>query len=265
MAEKVKITFLVDNSPGGNGCGGEHGLSMFIEAGQNILFDSGQSRLFLENAALLGINVDSARIAILSHGHYDHGNGFFHLTKRPLLCHPGCFIKRYREKGSVYIGLNYDHLHAESAFELILKSEPYKVSDNVVFLGQIPRVNAFEARTTTFKNENDQPDFVIDDSGLAITTSEGLLVISGCAHSGICNIVEHARRVTGVEKVVAVIGGFHIKEDSQIINETFAYFEQLNPGLLMPCHCVDASVIGLFHTRFRCEEVFSGRTIEFAA
>lgn len=255
----IKITFLVDNNPG-EACKAEHGLSIFIEADAKILFDSGQSTLFLENAAQLGIDIASADCMVLSHGHYDHGNGFEHMTGKKLVCHPGCFIKRYRAEKSAYIGLNYHQQFARENFDLILSSQPLRLSKNILFLGEIPRSNSFEAKQTAFVKEDGTSDFVSDDSALILDSQEGLIIIVGCGHSGVCNIIEYARKITGKNQIAAVVGGFHIKEGSPAIQPTIEYLLKADIGLLMPCHCVDESVISLFSSIFCCEPVFAGKT-----
>ncbi len=261
---EVKITFLVDNSEG-PGCGAEHGLSMLIDADQKILFDAGQSSLFLKNAENLNLDLGNIDLAVLSHGHYDHGDGFEHFAGHRLICHPECFTRRYREKNGTYIGLKYDQLTAEKNFRLTLTAQPLKISESMTFLGAIPRLNDFEAKKTPFYLENGEPDFVPDDSAVAIKTSMGLIIIAGCSHAGICNIIDYACKVTGINDIVAVIGGFHLKEGSPVIEPTVAYLKGINAGLLMPCHCVDASVIEFLHANFKCESVFAGKSLLFPA
>ena len=262
LKQPLKISFLVDDNPG-PGCPAEHGLSIFIDADIKILFDAGQSRLFLENAARLGVDPASADCLVLSHGHYDHGNGFEYMTGKKLICHPGSFIRRFRSQKSAYIGLKYDQQFAQKNFELVLSAQPLKLSESVLFLGEIPRSNSFESKQTTFVREDDTPDFVIDDSALLIDTPEGLIIIAGCGHSGICNLIDYARKLTGKSRIAAVVGGFHIKEGSPVIQPTIDYLLAADIGMLMPCHCVDAAVIRLFYTIFHCEAIFAGKVKEF--
>lgn len=263
FSQPLKISFLVDDNPG-PGCQAEHGLSIFIEADIRVLFDAGQSRLFLDNAEQLGIDVNAADYLVLSHGHYDHGNGFAHLADKRLICHPGCFIRRFRGKNLADIGLEFNQEFAQKNFDLVLSTQPLKLSKSVLFLGEIPRTSSFESQHTTFVKEDETPDFVSDDSALVIDTSDGLVLIVGCGHSGICNIIEYARKLTGKKKIAALIGGFHLKEGSLAIQPTIDYLLTANVGTLMPCHCVDASVIRLFSTFFNCETVFSGKIKDFS-
>ncbi len=261
--ERLDLTFLVDNNAG-PGCGAEHGLSIIVETDDTrILFDSGQGSLFKSNAMSLGIDLDRIELAVLSHGHYDHGNGFEYFAGRRLVCHPEIFIRRYREKNGTYIGLSYDKQQAENWFNLQTSVEPVKISESITFLGQIARLNDFEAKQTLFYDEAGQPDFVPDDSAIAVETTKGLVIIAGCSHSGICNIIAYACAVTGRSDIAAVIGGFHLKEGSSAIEPTMSYLKSRNIRLLMPCHCVDASVIQLLHAEMPCEPVFSGRRVTF--
>ena len=86
-AQTCEITFLVDNNAGAK-CPGEHGLSILIKCDTNFLFDAGQSNMLMENAKILGLDLDQIDTAVLSHGHYDHGNGLLEVIGRKLICHP---------------------------------------------------------------------------------------------------------------------------------------------------------------------------------
>ncbi len=101
----MKISVLTENCAGSYTMA-EHGLSYLIEFdGKTILFDTGQSDMFLKNAQTLNIKMENIDMVILSHGHFDHGNGLSYLSGFNLLCHPGCFEKRYRKTDHTYIGL----------------------------------------------------------------------------------------------------------------------------------------------------------------
>ena len=101
---KMKITVLVDNAPGGE-LGAEHGLSYLIDHNNyQLLFDTGHTDLFLRNAEKLGFELAKIETVVLSHGHWDHGNGLVHIKNKTLISHPYAFIKRYRKKDNSYIG-----------------------------------------------------------------------------------------------------------------------------------------------------------------
>ncbi len=99
------ISILTDNNPGSH-LPAEHGLSYLIEYdGKKVLFDTGQSDMFLRNASAMNINMSDIDHIVLSHGHFDHGDGLWNLQGGHLICHPGCFVKRYRKSDNSYIGL----------------------------------------------------------------------------------------------------------------------------------------------------------------
>ena len=258
----MKLTALNDNTPSKK-CDAEHGLSFLIEDDKKVLFDTGPSDIFMKNAKILGINFEDIDSIILSHGHYDHGNGLKFIKNKKLICHPGCFIRRYRKADDFYIGLPITLEEAKKNFELILTKKPYKISENIVFLGEVPRKNDFEAKTTTFCKEGKEDDFVIDDSALAIKSEKGLIVIAGCSHAGICNIVEYAKEVTEFKKVYAVIGGFHLNAVDEITLKTIEYFKKEKIERIYPSHCVTEPVLEKFSEELNAGKIHSGDVIEF--
>src|SRR5512145_1669245 len=102
----MKITVLNDNAPG-KGCLAEFGLSYLIEADRSVLLDTGITDIFIQNAVRLNISLDDVDTIVLSHGHYDHGNGLQYLRAKKLICHPDVFMRRYNKKDNSYIGLNF--------------------------------------------------------------------------------------------------------------------------------------------------------------
>ena len=260
----VKITVLSDNRAKGKFLH-EHGLSFYIKTDTNrgTLFDTGPSDIFLKNAETLGIDINSVDAIVLSHGHWDHGDGLSLLTDKTLICHPGCFIKRYRKRDDSYIGLNISLDEIHKRFDLILSNEPYQIFEDVIFLGEIPRENSFEAKNTPFYQVRKEDDFVLDDSGLAIISNSGLIVVSGCAHSGICNTVEYAKKVSGIEKVHAVIGGFHLKKVNDATLKTIEYFKNNKIENVYPCHCVKDCVMEVFSEHFPNKPISVGSKLNF--
>jgi len=247
-----------------DGFGSEHGLSFLIEADQKkILFDTGASDLFMESALKLGINLDEVDSVVLSHGHWDHGNGLKYMEGKPLFCHPGCFVKRYRKSGQEYLGLSLSEGEIKERFDLKTSREPLHLSQNLWFLGEVPRWNSFEAKATEYILEGGEEDFIMDDSGLAMVTEEGLVVISGCAHAGICNMIEHATQVTGVSRVVAVVGGFHLKEINNQARRTISYLRNLGLKRVIPSHCTFDPALTLFHKEFGRSDLLTGGCLAF--
>ena len=253
----MKITVLNDNAPGRD-CLAEFGLSYLIESDKKILFDTGATNVFLHNAMKLNITLDDIDAIVLSHGHWDHGNGLVNLTGHKLICHPSSFIRRYNRKDNSYVGLNLKFEEYQSLFKLILAQTPYKISPEITFLGEIPRKSDFEIKTTHYIDENGSDDLIPDDSALAVTTSKGLVVISGCAHSGICNTIEYAKQVTGINKVYAVFGGFHLRSDNVQTQKTVEYFKAMQIPHIYPAHCTSLPALSKFYEAFKIHQVLTG-------
>ncbi len=254
----MKLTVLVDNNTLiGKNYFGEPGLSIFIEEGNNrILFDMGYSDIFLRNACSMGIDLKTINYVILSHGHLDHTWGMSHLLgvldyfrakerKKAvtLLAHPMA-VKPKTEEGE-QIGIIYSEEVLRQCFNVHLTESPVWLSDKLVYLGRIDRLNDFENKEpigVTIENGAEADDYILDDSALAYRTENGIVIITGCSHSGICNIVECAKRVCGDDRVVDIIGGFHLLDPSEgRMKGTLEYMERLQPGMVHACHCTDLS------------------------
>jgi len=248
----------------------QHGFSVFIAAEQKILFDTGATDVFMHNAGLFGIDVTTADWIVLSHGHWDHADGLRALGKAAapkmrVLVHPGAFVDRRKATGQ-YNGISCSREEMAQKFDLVLSKEPFRLSERICFLGEIPRVNDFEAQQTTFyhlQGADRQPDFITDDTALAIETPKGLVIVTGCSHAGICNIVEYAKKVTGQERVLAVIGGFHLLGDRHQLEKTIDYFKRRPVAHLYPMHCTDLEALCTFHHAFGIQKLCAGDTLTF--
>lgn len=259
----MKVFVLTENNAGAV-TAAEHGLSYLIEhEGIRILFDTGQSDLFVKNAAIMGVSLTDIDFIILSHGHFDHGNGLEHLPGGTLICHPGCFINRYRGSDHSYIGLKFSKEELESRFNLITSEEPYRISGSAVFAGEIPRITPFESQKTSFLLEDGTPDFVADDSALFFTLPQGIFIITGCGHAGIVNTIEHALNVTGAEKIFGIMGGFHLKEDDRQTNETIRHLAKTKATHIIPSHCTAGPALARFRTTFDSRPVRTGDILTF--
>ena len=242
----------------------EFGLSYFIEQdGENILFDTGPTDVFLKNAKKLEIDINKTDLVVLSHGHWDHGNGLKYLNDKKLLCHPEAFKKRYHKQEHSYIGLELSSDEIKQKFNLTTSSKPYSITENIWFLGEIPRLNDFESRTTSFVDDDDKDDFVPDDSALAIIEKDELIVITGCSHSGICNIVEYAKEITGIKNVNTVMGGFHLKTIDDQTRKTILYFKQQKIKNILPSHCTRLPALAAFYNEFKIRHVQAGMKFHF--
>jgi 7,8-dihydropterin-6-yl-methyl-4-(beta-D-ribofuranosyl)aminobenzene 5'-phosphate synthase len=258
----VKISILNDNLASGI-CGAAHGMSWYIEAEKNILFDTGPSEIAFQNAAKLNIAPEDADFIVLSHGHWDHGNGLKNLHGGKLIAHPEIFRKRFKRSNGQSIGIDIpeDELHRK--FDLTLTREPLQLTDSIWFLGEIPVKNAWDIGHSDFILNNGQIDTVPDDSGLVAKTNQGLVVISGCAHSGITNITLRAMELFPNTRVLAVMGGFHLKPGDSRIPQTIEFFKSIDVMQLYPSHCTAPEVICQMRSRLNAKFVRSGNVFKF--
>ena len=195
----------------------------------------------------MGINLNQLDKLVISHGHDDHTGGLIHFflnkTNVELISHPECF--NYKEDNHQYIGSSMKKDDLEKVCHLTLSSEPLKISKNIIYLGEIPSSNSFEAREAIGKcSKNDKriDDIVIEDSAIVYKSEKGLFIITGCSHSGICNIIEYAKKVCHDDRIYGVIGGFHLFKMDNRLEKTIHYLKENNVTLLYPCHCVSLDV-----------------------
>nr|WP_319509597.1 MBL fold metallo-hydrolase [uncultured Draconibacterium sp.] len=260
----LSISILTDNTAGGHFLA-EHGLSYLVEIdNEKILFDAGHSDVFLKNAERLNYDIENeVETIVLSHGHWDHGNGLKYLKNKTLITHPASFASRYRKADRTTVGLELSKYEIEKQFTLKESKTSLQLTENLVFLGEIPRNNDFENKTTSFEFADGSDDFIPDDSALAAIIDNELVIITGCSHSGICNICEHAKKVTGLNKIKAVIGGFHLKKQDKQTLKTIEYFKKNRIEKLFPSHCTALPALSLFYSTFKSEQVKTGMILRF--
>jgi len=279
----MKLTMLVDNHTLTDRYFlGEPGVCYFIEEGdKRLLFDVGYSGIFLENALKMGLDLRHLDYVVLSHAHLDHTWGLDTLLRlytestlekrdwqRPTLVgHHLVFTTR--SVGAVAeIGPAISEAKASRHFDIRLSREPVWLTEQLVFLGQIERTMDFEAQTPLGRlhhQGDESDDYVVDDSALAYRSPDGLVIIVGCSHAGICNIVEQARRVTGEQQVLDIIGGLHLlNPPEEKLSKTIDYIGTLRLSALYACHCTDfRSKVALAQVA-NVEEAGVGLTIEYA-
>lgn len=251
MAAEVSYTILVDNEAHAPGQQTEHGLSIWIEVNDiRILFDTGQSGAFLQNAQMAGIDISTASHLVLSHGHYDHTGGLMKIqnvlhSDISIYAHPEIFTTRYSRHSDQTlheIGL------PESAKMFLNKrkayfhpvTKPTEIAPDVWVTGEVPRRSLYEdtGGDFWFDKECTQVDNVTDDISLWVERDEGLWIFLGCAHSGVVNIVQYIQLVSGRTDIYAIIGGTHLRNAStERLSKTVAFLRQLSPAVLLPCHC----------------------------
>jgi 7,8-dihydropterin-6-yl-methyl-4-(beta-D-ribofuranosyl)aminobenzene 5'-phosphate synthase len=229
-----------------------------VDAGgreRTILFDTGVSpNGMAENMRRLGIDPAEIEVVVLSHGHWDHVTGMEGLvrmlgrTHLPVMIHPEFWSRRRIS----FPGLEPAELPAtsrgsleEMGFAIVEQRQPSFLLDGAVLItGEVDRTTPFEVGFRGHEARRGgswQPDpLILDDQALVVRVRDrGLVVLTGCGHAGIVNTVRYVRRLTGLDEVAAVIGGFHLSGPmfEPVIEPTVAAFADLAPRLLAPAHC----------------------------
>ena len=262
---KLKVTILMENTVGVPlGLLSEWGLSMLLDFGdERILFDTGEQGNLMSNAQILGHDLRQINRVILSHGHYDHTGGLLKFLQYrgrvPVYAHPDLFTEHYargfNEQGNKYIGVPFRQEQLESAgAEFHWHREPVELSSGLWLSGEIPRETVFEQvenRLVEIKGGQVVQDTIPDDLSLFYLTDQGLIILVGCAHSGLVNIIEHAKRVTGEGRVRAIIGGTHLSPatlDQE--KHTIDYLRGLELTCLAPNHCTGLGMMSKLAAEF---------------
>lgn len=279
----MKITFLVDsNTTIDQYYQAEPALSVLVQDGKTrILLDTGYSDAFLLNAQKMGIDLCELDWLVFSHGHFDHTWGLPHLIRHyteerirgrkviapTVLAHPIALEDKISpELGSIGSFFNKETL--ERFFPVELSREPKWLTERILYLGEIPEQLDFEK--AELKNERSLedgtriPDDLIDDTSLALLTDKGLVLLTGCAHSGVCSTLARAMELTGEKRVVDVLGGFHLLNASEKrLLETVRFLKEAGVTKMSPCHCVDQAAKCALASEFHMLEVGSGSSIEW--
>lgn len=268
----MKLTVLVDNNVYiDHYYLGEPALSFYIEdEEEKILFDTGFSDVFIKNADLLNIDLSKITKLALSHGHNDHTGGLksiseiFTKQKPQIIAHPLTFLPKKEDELAIGSSVSTEEL--QENYELLLSKKPIKLSPNITFLGEIPELVDFEPRKQVGETkilEYFTPDYVLDDSALVFEGQDGIYIITGCSHSGISNICEYAKQITGNQTIRSIIGGFHLFDDDLQLDKTIEYFKNNEITSLYPCHCVSFQAKAKIHYQQSIEEVGVGMQIEW--
>jgi len=283
LVRRLRLTVLVEDSasPARRNLTAKHGLSINAEAEAegrwfSFLIDSGPSAdIVLRNVDALDVDLTRVKAIFLSHGHHDHTGGAVGVLrcikrKTPVIAHPGVFEPKFKVTPALtYIGSPFKRTEVEESGGLLLLSRsPVALMKDVSTTGEVERLTEYEKVTGfwTIARERFVEDILIDDQSLVFKVEgKGLVIVSGCAHSGIVNTVMQSRKVMGAEKIYAVVGGFHLSDATEErIRRTVEDMLQFDPEVLRPCHCTGQKAIQELRRAFgdRCDHFKTGDVIE---
>ncbi|MDO4565839.1 MAG: MBL fold metallo-hydrolase [Oscillospiraceae bacterium] len=255
MTDKLRVSVLCDNIESG-GAKSEHGFALLFERGENsLLLDTGSTRLFISNAAALGRDLGRLKAVALSHNHFDHTGGLIALLDEYKDIRPRVYISPHFYKQSGWRREDEEGLIMPTSSplspELLCRLRarvryveapllPVPEFEGAYILTNIERSVDFETIDESdliYREDKWIPDDYRDEIALAFETEGGLVVATGCAHTGACNIIECARRRLGRE-VLAAIGGTHlVAHGPERAELTAAWLREKGPKRFIACHC----------------------------
>jgi 7,8-dihydropterin-6-yl-methyl-4-(beta-D-ribofuranosyl)aminobenzene 5'-phosphate synthase len=238
----------------------EHGFAALVTVSSgntsaSLLFDAGLSKKgLIHNMDVLDVKPKELHTIVLSHGHADHTRGLIGMVERlgerkmPLLLHPDAFLQRkviFPDGHEINLPPPDRRILSQDGIEFIEERGPsYVLGKSVLVTGQVHRTTDFETGFPlhyALRNDEWQKDPSIhDDQAVVVNVKDkGLVVLTGCGHAGAINTIRQAQELTGVQKVYAVIGGFHLSGllFEPIIAPTVAALKELNLELVVPAHC----------------------------
>jgi 7,8-dihydropterin-6-yl-methyl-4-(beta-D-ribofuranosyl)aminobenzene 5'-phosphate synthase len=231
----------------------EHGFSAMVEVGgRRILFDTGISAEgVVGNLDRLAIRPETFETIVFSHGHFDHVMGLNGLAARlgpthlPVFLHPDFWLRRRLVLPDRTLDFPTPSRSAieGAGFTVIEERLPsFLLDDAILVTGEVDRTTPFETGMPpghqAFRDGAWEPDRAVhDDQAIVLNVRDrGLVILTGCGHSGIINIIRYAKRLTGVDRLYAVLGGLHLQY-GQIVTDTVAAMVEEAPSVLVPAHC----------------------------
>lgn len=245
----VKILVLLENTTKSSDLKCKHGLSLYIETETHkILFDMGPNDLFLKNAERLGVDLADIDTAVISHGHVDHGGGLRYFLaknqKAKIYLRPQAVEKHYVKVLGLpfYAGLDRSLVSGD---RFVFTEECHKIDDEIMLFSQVSGAFPLPGSDSNLFVKADgkmAPDDFGHEQNLIVSSGDKRVLLCGCAHAGIVNIVRKAQALIG-EAPAAVVGGFHLYEPAARRYESDAYIDRVAaslaecPSAYYTCHC----------------------------
>ncbi len=256
----------------------EHGLSLFVETGtQNVLFDMGTTAMFIGNAERLGLDISAVDVAAVSHGHDDHGGGipaFLETNdKAPIYLNEHAFEPHFTKRKSgqiLFNGLMSDLLDSD---RIELVGDTLRIDDELFLFSDVTGerlCSSSNRKLLVTDGKTYQHDPFLHEQNMIIETPDARVLIAGCAHHGIVNIMDRAMEHAG-GPMDFVIGGFHLSnprdggcEPREKI-EAIADYLLSFPTTYATCHCTGTEAFGMLKEKMgdRLEYALTGKTFEF--
>ena len=246
----IEIVTLIENKEGACGLKNEFGLSLFIkDEDKSFIFDTGKTGEFIENAFKMNIDLKNIKDIVLSHSHFDHTGGIRAFTEKcnssyTLHVNKSFFEEKHRitEVIHEFLGNNFDEKYLLNHGIKIhyLENNEYKISKNITLYTNFNSTNDFEIPTRYYFRkiyDNYILDNMEDEISLGIDTKKGLVIVCGCSHIGIANIVENVKKRTG-KKIYGIIGGLHLsKANEERMDKVLDYFIKNDIKFFGVSHC----------------------------
>jgi 7,8-dihydropterin-6-yl-methyl-4-(beta-D-ribofuranosyl)aminobenzene 5'-phosphate synthase len=265
----MKITILCENLVGNLVGSGEHGFSAFIETEEgNFLFDTGTGHSVVSNSLIFNKDLRNIKKIFLSHGHYDHSGGLPEVLKLrgqvDVHIHPHVFLDRiavHKENGEEkkrYVGIPYKRGYLEALGANFISNHTFlEVERGIHLTGEVPRKTSFEKPDHRLFSEVDgktSQDIFLDDQSLILDTEKGFILLLGCAHSGMINIIHHVIHKTGKNKFHAILGGTHLDFlTPEQLEESIKALKQMEIEKIGVSHCTG------MRAAFRLQQEFKDR------